>query len=461
MRKTVRSPFFITAIIVIYALLYEWAIFEADVLRTSVNAVKILIPCLMLVIIPVGKSYSRPFRLFSLFFLLFMVWGLAPSLFAEEFQETISTWMKYAPRLLFAFLVGVYFLRQPGASVQLMKGFVVIAVLTVAQFVLLIIAYSFDLADPFFVSGIRAIHLGPFGLLGNQNAVQRFAEIPFPVFRLTGFWHEPSNASGFLFAAFFLARVLHGIEKKLYWRVMSYVSLAGGFLALSNAGYLAIAAPTFFAALFMKKSGGKIVYVIVLGSLSLGLAYFALQGRTLVQEQYSGSGELKALAGARAGTEIDPYGGRVELLQKSLEVLVRQPFGIGIRISGEGHYEDASASAPIQWLTYTGFIGLILILLREYQVLIVAIRYSKDSSLIMAASQAWLAIFTQHLAHGTWMTPQYLLLCILVLSTVYHTQRNAFGDHLAGKAVARTNDIKVRVPSGRRVLDRAASSSIS
>jgi hypothetical protein len=459
--KAARSPLIILGVVTLYALLFEWQIFQGDVLLPAVNVAKLIIPVLMLVLIPIRRAPSRPLRLFFLFFLLFMIWGLVPSLLAEQFQETVSTWLKYASRLLFAFLVGLYVLRQPQASLQLMKVLVTISVLTVIQFLLLVFFYSLDMAKPFFISGITAIHYGPYGLLGNQTAVQSFAEIPFPIFRLTGYWFEPSTASGFLFASFFLARIVHGVEKKFHWRLMSYVCCVGGFLALSNAGYLAIAAPMFFAALFMKKAGGKLAYVVILGLLSLGLAYFALQGRVLVNEKYASSGELKALSGARAGSEIDPYGGRTDLLQKSWEVLTTQPFGIGMRVPGEGYYEQASASAPVQWLTFTGFVGLILLLLREYQLLRTAIRYARDSPLIMSAAQAWIAICTQHLVYGTWMTPFYLILATLVISTTHHAQQNAFGDYFAAGAVPLLNEVQVLPPSGRRVLDRAAASSIS
>jgi hypothetical protein len=325
------------------------------------------------------------------------------------------------PRFFFAFLIGLYFLRQPEASITVMKSLVMIGALTVAQFCLLVPLLLFNLVNEFHSVGFRgATYFGPFGILGNQTAMMYFPGLSFPIFRLTGFWLEPSNASGFLFAVFFLARVVYLIEKKRFWRIMSYVCLTGGFLALSNAGYLAIAAPTLFACLFMKKSGGKIVYVVVLTTLALGLAFFAVRGRTLVNEQYSDSSGLKALAGARAGTEVDPYSGRVELFQKNMDLIVSKPFGIGMQISGEGHYEDASQSAPIQWLAYTGIIGLILLLLREYQVLIIAIKYSRQSPIIMAASQAWLAMFVHHLGYGTWMTPGYLLLCALVTSSVFY-----------------------------------------
>jgi hypothetical protein len=414
-------PFVICFLAVSYVLLYEWGLFDAEALGTPVTVAKLLIPALLLVLIPMKRPPSRAFKSFMLFYLLFMIWGIAPGLASGEFLETGLVWLRYMPRFFFALLIGLYFLRQPGASIIVMKSLVIIGALTVAQFCLLVPALLFNLATEFHSVGFRgATYYGPYGLLGNQTAMMSFPGLSFPVFRLTGFWLEPSNASGFLFAAFFLARVIYLVEKKRFWRVMSYVCLAGGFLALSNAGYLAIAAPILFACLFMKKSGGKIVYVVILTTLALGLAYFAVRGRTLVNEQYSDSAGLKALAGARVGTELDPYSGRVELFQKNMDLLVSNPFGIGMQISGEGHYEDASQSAPIQWLAYTGIIGLGLLLLREYQVMIIAIKYSRQSPIIMAVSQAWLAMFVHHLGYGTWMTPGYLALCAFVTSTVFH-----------------------------------------
>jgi len=430
-----RGPvYLISFLIIVYIMLYEWGVFEADILHQAVSAAKIIIPLLLLVLIPVRKSDSKAFRLFILFYLCFMIWALAPGIFAAEFQDTLLTWLKYSPRFLFVFLVGLYFLRQSEASINVMKLLVVVGVLTVIQFFLLVPAVLFDVAAGFYIAGVRGMYFGPYGILGNQVAVMSFPGLRFPVFRLTGFWLEPTNASGFLFAAFFLARVIHGVEKKLYWRIMGYLCLAGGFFALSNAGYLAIATPILFACLFMKKSGGKIVYVILLTSLALGLAYFAIQGRSLVAQQYGGSTALRALSGQREGTEVDPYGGRVQLLQKNLDLVISNPFGIGMRVSGEGtegSYEEASASAPILWLAYTGFIGLVLLLLREYQVMLMAVKYSRESGLVMGASQAWIALFVQHLIGGTWMTPMYLVLCALVISTVFHTRRISYADHFS------------------------------
>ena len=416
-------------------LLYEWGLFDVDFLKAPVNVAKLLIPGLLLVLIPIRQAPSKAFRLFILFYLLFTLWGLAPGIVAGEFVETSLVWVRFLPRFVFVLLVGLYFLRQPEAPILVMKILVLIAGLTVVQFCILVPSILFDLVEGFYLPGPNpALYFGPWGILGNQTAMMSFSGLSVPVFRLTGFWLEPSNASGFLFAAFFLARVIHEIEKKRFWRIMSYVCLAGGFLCLSNAGYLAIAIPILFACLFMKKSGGRLAYVVILTALALGLAYFAVRGRSLVNESYSNSVELKALAGARAGTDVDASSGRIELLQKNLDLILTQPFGIGMKISGEGHYEDASGSAPVQWLAYTGFLGLVLLLMREYQIVMIAMKYSRGSPIIMGVAQAWLAMCVQHLVYGTWMTPAYLVLCALVTSSVFHYHRTSQAtDPVAGK----------------------------
>jgi hypothetical protein len=432
-----------------YIFLYEWGVFEADALRTPVTVAKLLVPVILLVLIPVRIPQSKAFKRFILFYFLFMVWALAPVIASGEFQDTALVWFRYMPRFFFALLIGVYFLRQPEAPIKLMKFLVIVGAITVVQFCLLVPAVMFDLVGQLQTAGLRgAIYAGPFGILGNQTATMFFPGLSLPVFRLTGFWLEPSNASGFLFAAFFLARVIFLIEKKRFWRIMSYVCLVGGFLALSNAGYLAIASPILFSCLFMKKSRGKFVYVLVLTVLALGLAFFAVGGRTLVNEQYGSSAGLRALAGARAGTEFDPYGGRVELLQKNLDLVISKPFGIGIKVAGEGvagSYEEASGSAPILWLAYTGVLGLLLLAFREYQIIKVAIKYSRESPIIMGAAQAWLAMCVQHLVYGTWMTPAYLVLCALVTSTVLQYHRTTQPSDLASGKVPR---LKLRQTPG-------------
>lgn len=412
-------------LILSYTFLYEWSVFDANLLHDVVNVAKLVIPVILFILVPSKKLYSRNFKAFIVLYFLFMAWAFIPSIFASDWQESIVVWLKYLPRALFALLVGSYFLKQPQASVKLIKCVILIGVATIAQFVLLAIYISLGYTEGITFAGAPGLYFGPLGILGNQAAWQSFEGIPFIVYRLTGFWAEPSNASGFLFVTFFLARAMYDIEKKRFWSVISYICLVGGFLGLSNAGYLAISAPTLFACLFMKKSGKKVVYAIVLGALSLGLGYFAVRGRALVADSYSNTAALRALSGYGARTSGDDmYGGRLELMKKNFDLVIDKPFGIGLRIPGDGHYEDASASAPVLWLAYTGLIGIILLLFREYQVARIAIKYSGDSTIVLRMSQAWIALFTQNLVYGTWMTPMYLLLCVLVFSMSYHVYRS-------------------------------------
>lgn len=435
-RWNYRPQYLICLLIVSYVLLYEWGLFEADFLRNWATAAKLLVPGLLLVLIPIKRAPSRYFRLFILFYLLFMLWALAPGIVASDVQIVALglTWLKYLPRAVFVFLVGLYFLRRPAAAVVVMKLLVIVAVLSVIQFCILVPAAIFEYVQGFYISGTRGLYFGPYGILGNQIAVMTFPGLSYPVFRLTGFWLEPSNASGFMFAVFFLSRVVCLSANSRFWRIMSYICLLGGFLCLSNAGYLAFAAPILFACLFMKKSGVKFVYVVVMAALAIGLVYFAIEGRSLANEEYNGSAALRALSGAREGPGADVYGGRIELLQKNVGVAITNPFGIGMTVAGEGgegSYQEASASAPILWLAYTGFIGLILLLLRESQMLFVAIRYARNSPVVMAASQAWLAMFVQHLAYGTWMSPLYLALCAVVFSMVLYYEQTVGEEELA------------------------------
>ena len=79
---------------------------------------------------------------------------------------------------------------------------------------------------------------GPFGLLGKTQARIGFLDPPF--IRMNGFWREPSNLSGAAFAAFFISRFIYKKENKKFWLVSSLICLFSGFLALSNAGILAL-----------------------------------------------------------------------------------------------------------------------------------------------------------------------------------------------------------------------------
>src|SRR3954469_6035127 len=95
-------PYVICLLAVSYILLYEWGLFDAETLATPVTVAKLLIPALLLVLIPMKRPQSRAFRLFILFYLLFMIWGIAPGLASGEFLDTGLVWLRYMPRFFFA-----------------------------------------------------------------------------------------------------------------------------------------------------------------------------------------------------------------------------------------------------------------------------------------------------------------------------------------------------------------------
>ena len=96
------------------------------------------------------------------------------------------------------------------------------------------------------------------------------------------------------------------------------------------------------------------------------------------------------------------------------------PTGIGIRVTGkydrETGFRNSGGNALIGWLVYTGYIGLLILLLRELQVLVFSMKYSKDNKSVIYLTQAWIALFIQNLLYGNIMTPAYLLIIALIFS---------------------------------------------
>ncbi|KRT68791.1 MAG: hypothetical protein XU15_C0016G0010 [candidate division NC10 bacterium CSP1-5] len=421
----IRVVTLLSLLIVVYVMLFEWrSLFLAHAVQPLVYTAKFIIPILLFIAVPLFYPCSRHFTLFILFFASFMLWGLIPSLFSGYYPETLIQWFKFLPRVLFSLVVGSYFLRRPEASIKAVKWLMVIAVLTAIQYLLLVPTSLFGIAKPVYISGARGVYYGPYGIFGNQSALMSFSNLSVPVLRLTGFWPEPSNASGFLFAVFFLAQAVYIIERKSIWWLISYLSLVCGFLTLSMAGYFAIANATLFGTIVRKKSWKNIIVVAPLAMVSVIVICFAVWGRAFVAEHYYESGGARAIAGVRGGPRAiyleDPYSGRIGDIAKNVEVWKDNPLGIGFRIPGIDFFEDATGTAPILWLAYTGLIGGVLLCFRELQVLCPALKYSRNSELVRKVSQAWVAMFSQHMLYGDLMSPMYLLLCVLVIGMTFH-----------------------------------------
>lgn len=399
-----------------YILLFEWGFFEADALRYPVNAAKLLIPALLALFAAGPSKRSFHLKLFWLFYAGLVAWSLIPSVFFAEPLEGFTMWMKYIPRLLFCFAIGNYLTRNLHLMRSLMKVLVVIGCLTVAQFVILCPVFAAHLSGEVRFQGVRAAYYGTFGVLGNVAAVMNFPGLAFPVVRLNGFWLEPSTAAGFMFAAYFMGRAVAGQEAGKLWRRMSHCCLLGGCLALSNAGYLAVATAAFCSVFLTLRGWRRIVYGPLLVTIALILVYIGLNGRSIARD-YELDPMVRAVVGLRSDyVRGDLTGGRSDLFQHDLEIIQTNPFGVGIRIPGDGHFEEASGSAPVLWTLYTGLPGLVLLLLRESVVFLAAFRRIA-SPVARTIALGWIALSMQNISYGTWMTPMYLLLSVMVLVT--------------------------------------------
>jgi hypothetical protein len=458
--KKDSNPFIITAVVV-YAMIYEWGIFEAAP-KSLIFTIKVFLPCLLLFLTPLRKVNFTYLNKFVIFFILFMLWGFIPSVFSSYYVQTIIQWLKFLPRVLFFVIIGTYLLHKPIGSITLAKSFIIIGFLSVIQFLFLFITMRAGITINSAQMG-AGVYYGPFGLLGNQIAMMNFPGIQFPVLRLTGFWVEPSKASGFLLATFFLARGIYTLEKRNFWKLVSYSCLIGGFLCLSIAGYLAI----IIAFLFGIIVRSRILRVFIHFKITKGalfrffcavvlivLVVLVFAGRSLVAEKYYHNTFLRSIMGVQGAAEVvleSPLDYRVGLLKKNIPIWFDNLFGIGFRIPGKTSSKEsfwlASATAPILWLTYTGFIGLFLLLLRDAQVVIVFLKSARQSDYVRNVFQAWVVMFTQHLSYGDWMSPVYLVLCALVFCAAYNA---SFFSHIAFTSTVISNFSFKNTPKEKR-----------
>ncbi|MBI4656289.1 MAG: hypothetical protein HY746_06025 [Elusimicrobia bacterium] len=429
---------FYVAMALMYCLLYEWVnIFNIPGVTTYVNILKFALPFLLFLGLSsyLFPNFSLP-KKYLLYFALFMVWGLVPNVLSGHIPETMMQWMKFILRFFFCYVIFAYLLQRPEAKTVIMKALVAIALGNVLQYMILSMYYV--PGDP---SGFPlpisqpTTYYGPYGLMGDGNAYLSFENFNLRIFRLTGFWFEPSSISGFLFMAFFLAKALFEQTQQRRWKLSGLVCLGGGLLTFSNAGYLAFGCALLSGYIVRFKEKRKnylcnIVKVIIL----LVFIFLTVFGRAIIAEYYPDNMVLRNLSGVRDSVE-DPYSGRIEQLQCNLEIVLEHPEGIGFRIMGidaEGRGVAYAGAAPFVWLVCTGWIGLFLILMRDAQVLR-AMRKRPLSSNSISIFQAWAVLFFQNFTFGTWMTPLYFLLVAMVFTATYY--RNDTGTIMKGSPV--------------------------
>lgn len=403
-------PFIIFAVI----MLFEWEILELYGFQYIQKSLKLALILTLCMLIPAGKVRYRQLFIFLLLFTLFIVWSIVPCLISDSIAESMQLWVQMVTKLLFMYLVGIYLMRNRKAALLILKFIVVVAAFTLVQFIVQAIIIYLGIAEAAQGDGFW----GPFGLLGKPPIQINFLHTTTIFLRFTGFWREPSNASGFLLASSFISFAIYSVENLKKWKIIGLACLIGGLACISNAGYIALVAACLFGISSYRIKPKIFKFVLVTAFIPLLL--LALYGRALVYDHYMDNNLLRAMVGLSqsvTGEEIDfdPSGGRIELFQKTLVVVKENPVGIGLRIPGGGFKEDVSASAPIIFLLFTGPVGLIILLVVETYILIWAFRFSKRSQFTRRVSQAWVVVLAQNLSYGNWMSTMFLFLSVLIL----------------------------------------------
>ncbi len=441
-------------LIFFHYLIYEvvfffWYDFAGGIVAPFVTAWKLIFPVALLVYSgapdPRVLARSGPLRLYLLLFGAFLAWSIVPSLLSASGRTSLVEWLKLVPRLFFFVGLLAFVLKRPGAFISLLRLFVGWCVLMVAQYVVLVVSGAY--ANTITIPGVPGSFAGPFGLLGNITSLMALPGLPLPIVRLCGFWNEPSNASGSMFAAYFAANALHELQPERRWKNVSYVLFAGGLLCLSNAGYLAISIALLFGSFFQRSH--NVWSKIRRGALFLVGVCFVLIGvfgRTYISTYMPDNDIARALVGVRGDLDeiksgdFDASGGRILLLSQAVETIAKSPQGIGIVVGGDSGMDTLSASAPVMWLTTTGLLGLMLLLGREAAVFVAVVNAARRSPLSVLAAQAWIVVSVQHTSYGSWMNPIYFMMVTFVfLTTVYfHPVRQSVVPYQGSREVRRT-----------------------
>jgi len=457
MKNNVRIPeIFLAILIVVYAMLYEWrSIFELNFFLPIVNLLKCVIPFFLLLFILRFDQIPKyqPSRQYIKFFLLFMVWGFFSSLFSFVPKESLIQWLKFIPVLFFCWFICLYLLDHEEVQKKIMKFFVAIAVFTVIQYVFLEIATFSGVAKSFNLPTHRGgLYYGPFGLLGQGSGNVYFKSLGFSLWRIYGFWLEPSTVAGFLLAAAFFSVALYLETKRKIWKMVASACFIGGICTFSNTAYLCIGIAGLIGELFfLKERKNKKAFHLAAALFFILLIFYSILGRWFVAKYFSNNIDLRYISGVRDAIH-EPYGGRKEQLSLNLKTVFdgadyelavasdNKPavaydtkritkiaknilFGIGFRISGTDAqrrgFPIASASALILWLAYTGVIGFMILLMREFQIVSVIFKNIYSSHFLLCIFQAWTVMFVTNLSYGTLMNPFYLITVAFVFSSVY------------------------------------------
>jgi len=417
-------------LVTLYILLYEWLIFEWSAISPLVNLLKLTIPFVLFAIVILDKGVipkSRAFLIYVVLFILFLLWSLIPTIIADTAYEGILQWVKFLPRFVFFIAMSIIVFNDVKFIFKLATILVVIGLIPLLQYILLLIY-----ADEGYLhlDGTRAYLAGPYGLLGNITAKLYVPGFSSFIPRLSGFWIEPSNAAGYLFAIFFLSRALLNYYQNRMIKIAGLLCLLAAFLSFSNAGYFCFGGALLaYVLLFNYRNKFSLVNILLFALAGLFIMV-ALFGRGYLVNHNIDSVYLRTMTGVQhinfndvvTKLNYDPYFGRLELAFKNIELMVEKPFGIGFRIPGQGDqgegFEYTSASAIFYWLAFTGIPGITILLLM-LAVLFAAL-FQMEQIIGINIAQAWIAIMLQNIVYGTWFTPFYLCMVAFTFAAIYH-----------------------------------------
>lgn len=378
---------------------------------------KLAFPILLFVYASInGLVIPKPLevKIYIFLFLAFLMWSVVPTFIWGD----LLSWIKLLPLIFFFCSALSIFIRRPHIVLFVIKLIIAVSIYSLFQYMSVIITGIYESRVPGSIS-----LTGPLGLFGVTSGNFYLPGLDNPIIRLSGFWKEPSNASGVNFACFFLARYLYKIENKSKWYYISFVSLIAGFLSLSNTGYLAFACGGLVSVIlnFRRFSvGQKCVSIVLFTPILMGLLWLALFSRSYLSSTKSENNFLLAIAGVRVNSyddsNYDPSSGRLELLESVLEGGIKSITGEGVQQVGDNSKLVVPASAPFFWLALTGYIGFVLIILREIFVFLGILRLNKLHITSIYIIQAYVVVLVQQSIYGVWMDPNYLIMVAFVLS---------------------------------------------
>jgi hypothetical protein len=353
-------------------------------------------------------------KIYVLLFLAFLIWSVVPTIIGGD----LINWVKLLPLIFFFCSALSIFIKRPQIIVFLIKLIIAISVFSLLQYMGVMITGIYESRVPGSIS-----LTGPLGLFGVTSGNFYLPGIDNPIIRLGGFWKEPSNASGVNFACFFLARYLYKIENKTKWYYISFISLTAGFLSLSNAGYLALACGGLVSVVLNFKQfsvGQKSISIAFFMPILIGLLWMAMFSRSYLASTQSENNFLLAVAGVRVNSyddpNYDPSSGRLELLESVFQGGIKNIIGEGVQQVGDKTKLVVPASAPFFWLTLTGYIGFVLIILREIFVFFGTLRLNRIYPTSIYIVQAYIVVLVQQSIYGVWMDPNYLIMVAFVFS---------------------------------------------